>query len=389
MTLSTGFTNTKKVPLTSREGLDDLALNVLNLSLSLSDLRNPHESSPSTSSVNPICQAFIEVCRGASRFDVRCTRSNPASSAPFGFLYRCVRQHGCGHPIQCALQAVEATIGRLSDDDQVCIVTYQGEFQGPNHRVRLPLTSVKEAKKSLKGVLSEIKADGGTPLHEGWLHTAQQLAPAVKPEIISRIILLSDGVANVGESRVEQLVEQSEALRRSGIATSTYGLGPIFNETLITQMACGGHAFYTHQADDLNAYFQNEIDTLQDIVLRDVEVTLSVTQNGQVLPITSLSALPVHEGRHRLSDVLVDQVSQMAFEVDVPESLGPMMLQAQVRGFSPMLRMWMELSVNQEIEVQSEAGPEDVQVKGWVDEAVQPSCKKKLPWPRSVAIMRR
>ena len=57
---------------------------------------------------------------------------------------------------------------------------------------------------------------------------------------MTRVVLLSDGQANHGLLRVEDIVEQVSALAGAGVTTTTVGLGRDFNEELMGAMACAG-----------------------------------------------------------------------------------------------------------------------------------------------------
>ena len=65
------------------------------------------------------------------------------------------------------------------------------------------------------------------------------------PEGINRVILLTDGAANLGDVRPERLSQQVEAERINGIALDCFGVGwEGFNDTLLERLSRNGDGRY-------------------------------------------------------------------------------------------------------------------------------------------------
>ena len=116
---------------------------------------------------------------------------------------------------RCALDL----LSRLRDGDWVSVVTYDDEIE-----VLLETMSVRLAKTLLPIRLDDIRADGTTNLHGGWLKGAETLAPRAGRGMVSRVILLSDGQANHGLVSVEGICAQVRELASAGVTTSTVGI---------------------------------------------------------------------------------------------------------------------------------------------------------------------
>ncbi|HEY6326854.1 MAG TPA: hypothetical protein VIW73_10130, partial [Candidatus Cybelea sp.] len=71
--------------------------------------------------------------------------------------------------------------------------------------------------------LRMVEARGSTDLCGGWLSGAQALGNP-EPQSINRVLLLSDGLANQGETNPDVLARRAAELSAKGIATSTFGL---------------------------------------------------------------------------------------------------------------------------------------------------------------------
>lgn len=107
--------------------------------------------------------------------------------------------------------------------------------------------------------LAGVRAGGATNLSGGWLKGLEQLAAV--PEVASRtILLLTDGLANVGITGAPTLVALAAAARCDGIRTATVGVGDGFDEELLTAMADagGGNAHFAATPDAAPGIFSRE-----------------------------------------------------------------------------------------------------------------------------------
>ena len=89
-----------------------------------------------------------------------------------------------------------------------------------------------------------VSIPGSTYLSGGWIAGCHQLAEATPADAtatrIRRVILLTDGLANVGILDPGVLAQHAGELRRRGIATTTVGVGQDFDEGLLSAMAEAG-----------------------------------------------------------------------------------------------------------------------------------------------------
>lgn len=198
-----------------------------------------------------------------------------------------------GRPLQDAIQGASAFIDMCGPDDQVALVSYS--YQA--HVLSAPLLCSEANKKALKHHLAALSAGGDTALHAGWLHGAQQIAPFVDRFDLSRVILLSDGGANVGQSVPEEFKKDAARLLIAGISTSTFGLSMHFNEQIMTSLAQGGHAFYAENSSQLFDYFGSEHNMISLSSARRVRIKSS---EG-----TLLNDFPTDDGFVLLPDTLV------------------------------------------------------------------------------------
>ena len=163
-----------------------------------------------------------------------------------------------GLPLEEAKKSAAYIVSKMRDIDRLAIVTYDH-----NARVILPSQRVLN-KAAINEVIFSITGGGSTDLHQGWLAGAEEVARNKSSNSLNRVLLLSDGNANSGETSAEVISSQCGQLADEGIITSTYGLGHHFNEQLMISMARTGlgQSYYGETADDLLDPFQEEFDLL-------------------------------------------------------------------------------------------------------------------------------
>ena len=173
--------------------------------------------------------------------------------------------------MMAALDCTRDLVNRLHDEDEVSVVSYDTQVE-----VEMELMSAREAKHHIVSSLAHIHARGGTDLHSGWLKGIEMLAHRSNGNHMCRVVLLSDGQANNGETNVDTISSQVTRMAAAGITTSTVGIGVGFNEMLMTSMAIAGQgtAMYGDSAQDLAEPFDAEIGLLSGLAWR--EVTLSI-----------------------------------------------------------------------------------------------------------------
>jgi hypothetical protein len=99
--------------------------------------------------------------------------------------------------------------------------------------------------------------------------------------------LLSDGNANSGLTDGKQIAGQCAELARTGVTTSTYGLGRGFNEELMIDMARHGkgHSYYGSTASDLMDPFREEFALLNATCARNLRLELATSAGVSATPL--------------------------------------------------------------------------------------------------------
>ena len=187
-----------------------------------------------------------------------------------------------GDRIAEARRAALMGLERLTRNDVISVVAYDSTVQ-----TLVPATTATNPGQIAREI-RRLEAGGSTAIFAGVQIAAGQVREYSDTDRISRIILLSDGLANVGPKRPEDFERLGRELSGEGIIVSTIGLGTGYNEDLMAGLARtgeGNHAF-VQEPQDLVDFFNKEFDEAVGVVAQDVEIIIRTF--GPVRPIGSL-----------------------------------------------------------------------------------------------------
>ena len=166
---------------------------------------------------------------------------------------------------RCAAFLVE----HLAPGDQLSIVSFDDEV-----RIEAPLVLVEPNRGQLLAAINGIVPGGSTNLSGGWLKGIEVLTAVNGDSVTRRVLLLTDGQANVGINDAGQLAKMTRASAADGIGTTTIGFGDGFSEDLLAGMADGGGggAYFAETPDAAPGIFAQEFADLMSLVAQNVSV---------------------------------------------------------------------------------------------------------------------
>ena len=219
-----------------------------------------------------------------------------------------------GAKIEEAKRAALMAIGQLRDDDIVSIVTYQSTVD-----VLVPATKLYD-RAAIRKAIHGIRAGGQTALFAGVSKGARELRKFLDRNRVNTLLLVSDGLANVGPSSPGELAQLGTSLTRQGITVTTIGLGLQYNEDLMTRlaMASDGNHFFVENEADLEAAFATEFGDALSTVAQGVTIEI-VCPNG-VRPIRVVGREARITGRKvyaTMNHLYRDQTRYVLLEVEV------------------------------------------------------------------------
>ena len=128
---------------------------------------------------------------------------------------------------------------------------------------------------AIMDAINSLKAGGSTYAEEGLRLAYDMAASEVRPGRITRVLLLSDGVGNVGRTSADAILEQIRADVDRGVTLTTVGFGMgNYNDVLMEQLANDGDGAY-HYVDTLSqarrVFVDNLTSTIQTVA-KDAKV---------------------------------------------------------------------------------------------------------------------
>jgi Ca-activated chloride channel family protein len=162
-------------------------------------------------------------------------------------------------------QSLRLLVEGLRRDDTIGIVVY-----GTQARVLLEPTSARDAGAILDAIDS-LEPEGSTNAEAGLRLGYEMAREQLRDEGINRVVLASDGVANVGATDAESILSRIRDDAEAGIQLVSVGFGMgNFNDALLEKLADDGDGFYAY-VDDLDEARRLFVDdltgTLQSVAL--------------------------------------------------------------------------------------------------------------------------
>jgi Ca-activated chloride channel family protein len=166
-------------------------------------------------------------------------------------------------------QSLELLVERLTAEDTVSIVVY-----GSQARLVLNPTSGSDHNQILNAIYS-LKPEGSTNAEAG-LRMGYELAmQAYRPGSTNRVILCSDGVANVGQTGPDAILNEIRGYVSEGVYLTTVGFGMgNFNDVLMEQLADDGNGSYAYvdTLDEAEKLFVDDLTSTLQVIARDAKV---------------------------------------------------------------------------------------------------------------------
>jgi len=144
-----------------------------------------------------------------------------------------------GEPLERLIEGLDAMLDVLEPEDRISLVTYADRAH-----VRFEALGLDD-REAIEAALAALTAAGRTNIHDG-LATAYRLVDAHRAaDAQNRVLLLSDGVANVGIVSHERMVALAAAYAREGVGLTTVGVGGEFDIGLMRALGeVGAGSFY-------------------------------------------------------------------------------------------------------------------------------------------------
>ncbi|MDR9403303.1 MAG: VWA domain-containing protein [Halothece sp. Uz-M2-17] len=267
-----------------------------------------------------------------------------------------------GSPLYHALKAAEAVVDQLTPDDILSVVVYDDHID-----TIIPPQKVTD-KTALKKAITQVRAGGITNLSGGWLQGCDYVKQGLDPQKINRVLLLTDGLANMGITDPTVLTNTAQQKAEEGIVTTTLGFAQGFNEDLLIGMAraASGNFYFIQSVDEAEEVFSIELDTLRAVVGQNLVATLELPDGVQLLETLSLAQVTAtDQGQTEiaLGELYEGEDKLLGLQLALPAAKG---------GELPVMKLHYRADVVENNAIQSVSGSTDIVASvGTVEEAAQ------------------
>lgn len=176
------------------------------------------------------------------------------------------------HKLENVKRAAQAMVDRLKPGDYFSLISYDTAV-----KVHIPAQPIGD-RFWVRSVISRLFPGGSTNLGGGLEEGYRQVQRYHRSNCINRVILLSDGKANVGITSSQQLADIAMNRAASGVSLSTIGVGLNFNEELMAALSESGNGMYyfIDESARIEEILTAEFHKAEHTVARDIQVHITL-----------------------------------------------------------------------------------------------------------------
>ncbi|MGI8829296.1 MAG: YfbK domain-containing protein [Candidatus Limnocylindria bacterium] len=173
--------------------------------------------------------------------------------------------------LELVKRSLEMLVDELRPSDTIAIVVY-----GSTARIVLPPTPVIEGQ-TVRAAIGQLQPEGSTNAEAGLVLGYEVARAGFRPGGVNRVILASDGVANVGNTGADAILAQVRTEATAGITMLALGVGMgNFNDVLLERLANDGDGFYVYidTLAEAERLFRDELTSTLVTVALDAKVQI-------------------------------------------------------------------------------------------------------------------
>ncbi|MER5629883.1 vWA domain-containing protein [Streptomyces nitrosporeus] len=175
------------------------------------------------------------------------------------------------------LDLVKTSLGiltdELRDDDSVSLVTFSDEA-----KTLLPMTRLKGNRTEIRDTVGEMEPAASTNVAAGVEQGYDEAVDGYREGANNRVVLLSDALANTGETEGEAILERvGDAREEYGITLFGVGVGSDYGDELMETLTNKGDGNTTYVADEAQArkVFVDQLPAHVELRARDAKAQVA------------------------------------------------------------------------------------------------------------------
>jgi Ca-activated chloride channel family protein len=168
-------------------------------------------------------------------------------------------------------QALHALVDSARPTDALALVTFADEA-----RVVLPTTPLSERGR-LHEAVDQLRASGSTGLEDGLVTGYRTAHEGFRPGATNRVVLLSDGIANVGATDATSILERVREEAAERITLLGVAVGRDYADAMMERLADRGDGMvvYVAEADQARHAFVETLPAAQPLRALDAKVQVT------------------------------------------------------------------------------------------------------------------
>ena len=225
--------------------------------------------------------------------------------------------------------AIELVRG-LPSTDIVSIVAFDDDV----HVILDPKPASE--RQYIENMIQSIRTGRATAMHAGiskGFDLLQQTHSLSSSNTISRLVVITDGLANVEPKEPEDFIELTKEIRESGVTSSTMGIGDDYDEQLLKSVSEFGGGSWDHivNASDLAKVVNDQATQMQHTIVTNPQLRITLMPAAELTEANASKPImmPIDDLKTTgnvtiigLKDIITNEPHALHFKIKVPAGEG-------------------------------------------------------------------
>ncbi|MGX1562913.1 YfbK domain-containing protein [Streptomyces sp. NPDC055506] len=175
--------------------------------------------------------------------------------------------------LDLAQESLAVMTDRLRDDDSVALVAFSDEAE-----TVLPMTRLDGNRDEVHDAIEDLEIQNSTNLGAGVETGYEQAVEGLREGATNRVVLVSDALANTGDTDADAILERISGERREhGITLFGVGVGSDYGDALMENLADkgDGHTVYVSDRGEARKVFCEQLPRNIDLTARDAKAQVA------------------------------------------------------------------------------------------------------------------
>jgi len=213
-------------------------------------------------------------------------------------------------------EAAKYVVDRLGPQDRISIVAFDSDVKVVQGNTKV------ENKSLLQSKIDELFAGSNTNLSAGLEEGYAQAKKGKKKNYLTRVLLLSDGLANEGVTDLEKLASLARDWEDKDVYTTAMGVGADYDDQLLTLIATGGagNYYYISRPSDIPTIFARELSGIVNVAASGIGVDLTLEPGVKLSRVHGYQYRDLGNGNYEIAvgDIASGQEYTVFLELSLP-----------------------------------------------------------------------